>query len=92
LQDPTQEAPKGQARTESARVTVEEMNGRHHEIFVPFVKGYPSHPMTGDEVEVKAKELMAPVLGHDRAQKVVEMVGTLESLSNISDLINLIVQ
>jgi 2-methylcitrate dehydratase PrpD len=90
LQDPAQEAPKGKARTESARVTVEEAGGRRHEIFVPFVKGYPSHPMTGHEVEVKAMELMSPLIGEDRARIVVETVRNLEQLSNVSDLIKLI--
>jgi 2-methylcitrate dehydratase PrpD len=92
LQDPAQEAPKGQARTESARVIIEEASGRHHEIFVPFVKGFPSHPMTGNEVETKAMELMSPLLGQERTQKVIETVRNLDQLSNISELIKLIVR
>jgi 2-methylcitrate dehydratase PrpD len=86
LQDPAQEALKGQARTESARVIVDEASGRRHEIFVPYVKGYPSHPMTSQEVEAKAIETMSPFLSKKRAHIVADMVRNLDRLSRISDL------
>ena len=70
--DPDQESGPGGARTESARVTIELSGSRRLERFVPHVVGFPSHPMSGDEVEAKALELTAPHLGPDGARRLVE--------------------
>jgi 2-methylcitrate dehydratase PrpD len=88
--DPAQEAPKGQPRTESARVIVVENGGKKHEIYVPYVVGFPSHPMSRDEVESKALELMSPRLGEGRAKQVVQRVRTIEQLQRGSELVSLI--
>ncbi|HEX5007567.1 MAG TPA: MmgE/PrpD family protein [Hyphomonadaceae bacterium] len=88
--DPAQEAPAGQPRTESARLTVVETNSKRHEIYVPYVVGFPSHPMSRAEVEAKAMELMSPSLGSARARQVVDRVGALETMRNAADLIPLI--
>lgn len=88
--DPAQEAPRGQPRTESARVQVIENGGRKHEIYVPYVVGFPSHPMSRDDVEAKALELMSPRLGASRAQQIVERVRALEGLQRGGDLIEMI--
>lgn len=69
--DPAQEAGAGAARTESARVTVELRDGRRLERFVPHVVGFPSHPMSGDEVVAKARELTAPHIGDAGADRLV---------------------
>jgi 2-methylcitrate dehydratase PrpD len=90
LEDVTQQTPLGEPRRESARVKVEEAGGRLHEVFVPFVKGYPSHPMSQTEVEQKSMELMTPHLGTKRAKEVVEMVNNIDRLSNIGELLTLI--
>jgi 2-methylcitrate dehydratase PrpD len=90
VEDPAQEASKGQARTESARVVVEETSGRRHEIFVPYVKGFPSHPMTSQEVEAKALETMSPFLGKERAEAVADKVRNLDAILRISDLTKII--
>jgi 2-methylcitrate dehydratase PrpD len=70
--DPEQEAGAGEARTESARVTVELRDGRRLERFVPHVVGFPSHPMPAAEVAAKARELVTPQLGAARAGALVE--------------------
>lgn len=88
--DPDQEAAPGEPRKESARVIVTETNGKVHTIFVPYVTGFPSHPMTRDEVEAKALELMTPRLGAERAREVVRVVGALETLDSGADLVQLI--
>ena len=88
--DPAQEAAPGQPRTESARIIVLETNGKRHEIYVPYVVGYPSHPMSRDEVEAKATELMSPKLGAARARKVIERVRSLEALESARDLVGMI--
>jgi 2-methylcitrate dehydratase PrpD len=88
--DPAQEAPAGQPRTESARLTVTEAGGKRHEIYVPYVVGFPSHPMSRAEVEAKVLELMSPSLGAVRARQVVERVRSLESLASAKDLVGMI--
>jgi 2-methylcitrate dehydratase PrpD len=45
VEDQRQEAPPGEPHREGARVTVKEMGGQRQEVFMTFVKGYPSHPM-----------------------------------------------
>lgn len=70
--DAAQEAGAGEARTESARVTVELRDDRRLERFVPHVVGFPSHPMPADEVVTKAHELVAPRLGGAGADRLVE--------------------
>ena len=42
--------------------------------------------MTTQEVEDKALDLMGSVLGHDRAQKLIEAVWDLDSLTSVRDL------
>jgi 2-methylcitrate dehydratase PrpD len=88
--DPAQEAPKGQPRAESARVEIELGNGAGKEIYVPHVVGFPSHPMSGAEVNAKAMELMAPQLGEARARVIIAQVGAIEQLKNGGDLAVLI--
>jgi 2-methylcitrate dehydratase PrpD len=88
--DAAQEAPKGSPRTESARVEIELAGGARKEIYVPHVVGFPSHPMSGAEVNAKAMELMAPQLGEARARVIIAQVGAIEQLKNGGDLAVLI--
>ena len=90
VHDPAQETPPGQPRTESARVIVRLKDGAVREVYVPHVVGFPSHPMTAGEVEAKALDLMAPVLGAARAAEVVRAVGQIETLPMAADLAHLI--
>jgi 2-methylcitrate dehydratase PrpD len=88
--DPAQEAGPGQARTESARVIIVDATGKRHERFVPYVPGYPSHPMSRAEVSDKARELMTPTLGKTRTAGVIDACGSIESLKHAGDLSRLI--
>lgn len=90
VHDPAQETPPGQPRTESARVIVRLKDGAVREVYVPHVVGFPSHPMTAGEVEAKALELMAPVLGAAPAAEVVRAVAQIETLPKAADLAHLI--
>src|SRR5262249_15636821 len=87
--DPAQEAPPGQPRTESARVIVLESGGKRHEIFVPYVVGFPSHPMSSEEVEAQSLELKLLSLwrGGGAARQVIESVRALERLERAASLI-----
>ena len=88
--DPAQEAPKGQPRTESARIEITLKGGARKEIYVPYVLGFPSHPMSRADVEAKAMELMAPHLGETRAREVIAQTATIESMPNAGALAALI--
>jgi len=67
-----------------------ERGGKRHEIFVPYVEGFPSHPMGKGDVEAKALELMTPQLGAARAKAVVAAVWDLQTLRSGGDLARLI--
>lgn len=90
VHDPDQETPPGQPRTESARVIVTLKDGAVREIYVPHVVGFPSHPMSADEVETKALDLMTPSLGAARAAQVVRAVAAIETLPQAGVLAKLI--
>ncbi len=88
--DPRQEAPVGQPRVESARVIILDTAGKRHENFVPYVVGYPSHPMSRADVEDKARELMTPALGMTRTTGVIDACRTIDKMKNAGDLVGLI--
>jgi 2-methylcitrate dehydratase PrpD len=90
VHDPKQEAAPGQPRTESARVIVTEESGRRYETYVPYVPGFPSHPIGRKEVEEKAFELVSPRLGATRAKALIEQTRNLDSLRNAETLASLI--
>jgi len=90
VHDPAQEHAPGEPRTESARVEVVQEDGRRFEIYVPYVVGFPSHPMSKADVEAKALELMTPRLGAGRARDVVAAVWDIEGLSKGGKLASLI--
>lgn len=88
--DSAQEAPKGSPRTESARIEVTLTDGTRKEIYVPYVLGFPSHPMGKADVEAKALELMAPCLGDARARDVIAQIDTIDTMPKAGALIGLI--
>jgi 2-methylcitrate dehydratase PrpD len=90
VHDPDQEHAPGEPRRESARVTVWETSGVRHEIFVPHVVGFPSHPMDRPQVEATALGLMTPALGGDRAREIVDRVRDLDAEPRAADLVELI--
>ncbi|HSS64999.1 MAG TPA: MmgE/PrpD family protein [Gammaproteobacteria bacterium] len=50
------------------------------------VRGTPENPMSRDEVEHKARELIAPVLGGERSDALIAAVWDLEKIANVSEL------
>lgn len=54
------------------------------------IRGTPENPMSTDEVEWKAMDLMTPILGDAVAREVVNIVRDLESLSDVRDLTGLL--
>ena len=89
-QDPSQEVRPPAPRVESARVTLTRRDGTQEVDFVEHVRGFPANPMTHEEVEGKALELMVPKLGEKRAHAVVELVWGIDTLPDASVLIEAI--
>lgn len=88
--DADQEVAGGRARTESARVEIGLANGSLKEVYVPYVLGFPSHPMGRADVESKAVDLMVPLLGAARAKAIVDSVWNIERMDNAGHLATLI--
>ena len=42
--------------------------------------------MTSEEVESKARDLLAPSLGGDKADRLIKVIGDLESLGSVRGL------
>lgn len=90
VHDAAQEAGPGQERVESARVIVTDLDGRRREAFVPYVTGFPSHPMSKAEVEEKARSLLGPALGNARTDALVEQVWNIDTMADAGDLARMI--
>jgi len=56
---------------------------RHH---AKAVRGTPDNPMTTKEIDDKALDLTAPIIGKERAGKLVAAVRSLDALKSIRDL------
>jgi 2-methylcitrate dehydratase PrpD len=69
-----------------AIVTIETSDGRTLRHRTDVVRGTARNPMDAQEVETKALDLMAPVLGQARASELVARVGALERLGAVSEL------
>ncbi len=50
------------------------------------VRGTPDNPMTRDEVETKAHDLMAPILGEARSRELVTRIRDLEAEDDVQAL------
>jgi 2-methylcitrate dehydratase PrpD len=57
---------------------------------VPSSRGTPQNPMSDDEVEKKAFDLMGPVLGGTRSAELIDKIRALESLPTVRDLMDLL--
>ena len=87
---PDLEVGEGEVRTEPARVTLKDSKTGETKLFVPFVRGFPSHPMTRQDVMDKAMELMGPVLGTARAQNVIDATMSMEDLQRGADFVDMV--
>jgi 2-methylcitrate dehydratase PrpD len=50
------------------------------------VRGTPANPMTREEVEAKARDLIAPVLGEATAGKLIAAIFAIENLNDVREL------
>jgi 2-methylcitrate dehydratase PrpD len=67
-------------------VKIETADGRTLSHRTYEVRGTPGNPMTANEVADKALDLMAPVLGKDRASELIGVVYRLDSFGAVSGL------
>ncbi len=86
--DPAQETGEGEDRTESARVTLTMTDGTQKSRYVPYVPGFPTHPLSKDEVETKARELVEPVLGAAGAARLIALCDGLDGLETVEPIID----
>lgn len=69
-----------------AIVTIETTNGRKLRHRTIAVRGTPDNPMDAAEVAAKARDLMVPVIGAQRADRLIAAVAGLEQLRNATEL------
>jgi 2-methylcitrate dehydratase PrpD len=69
-----------------AIVRIDTADGRTLSHHTQVVRGTSGNPMDAKEVEAKALELMAPVLGSPRANELVAAIGNLDRIDTVSDL------
>jgi len=69
-----------------AIVEVTLADGKTFSEHVEAVRGTAENPMTRDEVAAKARELMAPVLGGDTSNRLIDRVWNLESVRSVREL------
>jgi 2-methylcitrate dehydratase PrpD len=69
-----------------AIVEIDLLNGntvRHH---AKAVRGTPDNPMTTPEIEAKARDLVTPIIGAERAETLVTSVRQIETLRSLREL------
>ena len=69
-----------------AVVEIEFADGSSDSERVAAVRGTPLNPMTSAEVTAKARGLIAPVLGREKAERLIETVYAMETVTGIRDL------
>jgi 2-methylcitrate dehydratase PrpD len=69
-----------------AVVEVELADGSRQSERVSAVRGTPRNPMARAEVVAKARDLIAPVVGREKADRLIETVYAIETLSNVRAL------
>jgi 2-methylcitrate dehydratase PrpD len=78
LMDPA--APRG------AIVEVTMMDGRKVDHLTRFPPGTKENPLSTEAVSAKARDLMAPVLGADKTEKLIAQINKLEMIKDIGQL------
>lgn len=78
-------APRRQAIVELATV-----DGRRFRTRIDAVRGSPENPMSGHEVRDKAVGLIAPVLGHERADAISDAIDGLDGTDRLDELLALL--
>lgn len=79
-------ADEARSGTRSAELIVGTADGVVFRRSVEHVRGTIQNPMTSDEVEAKARDVMAPVIGPTQAASIVSALRRLEQIKNVREL------
>jgi 2-methylcitrate dehydratase PrpD len=71
-------------------VEIEMTDGSRESERIDAVRGTPRNPMSSAEVKDKARDLIAPILGTERAEHIIETVYAIETVDNVRNLCSLI--
>jgi 2-methylcitrate dehydratase PrpD len=74
----------------AARVKVRTRDGRSFEKLLLDRRGSPEVPLKPEEIEYKFRHVVSPCLSKENADRIVRLVGSLEKLDDLSELIGLI--
>jgi 2-methylcitrate dehydratase PrpD len=72
---------------EPAIVEVRTTDGQVFTKQVDAARGHSANPMTESELQKKFMSLARPIVGGARARELVEMIGSLDTLSDVRDLV-----
>jgi len=70
----------------SGFVEVTLTGGRQVDLFISHAPGTPENPLTTGQVNAKARSLMAPILGDDRTETLIQRVNALEDVADVRQL------
>jgi len=73
-----------------SHVEVKTVDGRTYEEAIKYSKGTPNNPFTTEELNDKFKTLASSFFSEKRIDKILETIGSLEKLENISALMDLL--
>jgi 2-methylcitrate dehydratase PrpD len=69
-----------------ARVTVIKRGGQQLTKHLMTYRGTPENPAANAEIQAKARELLAPVIGAEQTENLIDVVSNLESAGNVREL------
>ncbi len=79
------------AAPRSGRVEVTMKDGKTVSHFTRFPPGAKENPLDTERMNVKARDLMTPVLGKSKTEAVIEQVNRLEKVASVRDLVRSLV-
>jgi 2-methylcitrate dehydratase PrpD len=71
---------------DEAKATIVGNSGERHEVHIPHASGTVDNPMSDAAIEAKFLGNATPVLGADRARRVVDLTWRLEALADIREI------
>ncbi len=74
------------AKTTQAVVEITTRGGERFRYHTRAVRGSATNPMSRDEVAAKSRDLLAPVLGRRRAQRLIDTVWSIERVGDVRRL------
>lgn len=74
----------------AARMKVRAKGGRSFEKLLLHRRGSPEHPLKPEDIEYKFRHVVSPCLSRAHTDRIVKLVGSLEQLQDLSELIGLV--